>query len=200
LRYTLDMRENGFWRRGMDGLYTGLDNTLTSYRPDCFGSLRANEKETRDRARCTKTWATWRCGGRDRRQGRRVPADALLHGDEPHRVRGCRIALYVLQRMEGTFFEQVQREQSAFFARAQMEFMRHQEATARDDMLMLHEASHVNLTHVFSNVLWDADFSPSSSRCSRFRSTTAAPLLRAREWAMLPSHRMRGKHALRGGP
>ena len=70
------------------------------------------------------------------------------------------LALYVLQQMEGTFFEKVQREQSTFFAQVQTEFMRNQKATARDDMLMLHQASHVNLTHVFSNVLWDADFAP----------------------------------------
>lgn len=69
-------------------------------------------------------------------------------------------ALFVLERMEGTFFGQVQHQQSAFFAQVQTEFMRQQEATARDDMLALHEASHVNLTHVFSNMLWDADFSP----------------------------------------
>ncbi len=73
-------------------------------------------------------------------------------------------ALYVLQQMEGTFFEQVQREQSTFFAQVQTEFMRNQKATARDDMLMLHQASHVNLTHVFSNVLWDDDFAPFIAR------------------------------------
>ena len=70
------------------------------------------------------------------------------------------LALYVLQQMEGTFFEKVQREQSTFFAQVQTEFMRQQKATARDDLLMLHQASHVNLTHVFSNMLWDADFAP----------------------------------------
>jgi signal transduction histidine kinase len=69
-------------------------------------------------------------------------------------------ALYVLQQREGTFFEKVQREQGMFFAQVQTEFMRSQKATARDDLLLLHQASHVNLTHVFSNVLWDADFAP----------------------------------------
>lgn len=73
-------------------------------------------------------------------------------------------ALYVLQQMEGTFFEKVQREQSAFFAQVQSEFMRSQKATARDDLLMLHQASHVNLTDVLSNVLWDADFAPFIAR------------------------------------
>lgn len=73
-------------------------------------------------------------------------------------------ALYVLQQMEGTFFDKVQREQSTFFAQVQTEFMRNQKATARDDLLMLHQASHVNLTQVFSNVLWDADFAPIIAR------------------------------------
>jgi nitrogen-specific signal transduction histidine kinase len=73
-------------------------------------------------------------------------------------------ALYVLQQMEGTFFEKVQREQGTFFAQVQTEFMRSQKATARDDLLMLHQASHVNLTHVFSNVVWDADFAPLIAR------------------------------------
>jgi hypothetical protein len=73
-------------------------------------------------------------------------------------------ALFVLQQMEGTFFEKVQREQGTFFAQVQTEFMRSQKSTARDDLLMLHQASHVNLTHVFSNVLWDADFAPFIAR------------------------------------
>jgi hypothetical protein len=46
-------------------------------------------------------------------------------------------ALYVLQQMEGTFFDQVEHEQSTFFAQVQTEFMRKQKATARDDMLMV---------------------------------------------------------------
>jgi hypothetical protein len=70
------------------------------------------------------------------------------------------LALYVLQQMEGTFFEKVQGEQGTFFAQVQTEFMRSQKSTARDDLLLLHQASHVNLTRVFSNVLWDADFAP----------------------------------------
>jgi nitrogen-specific signal transduction histidine kinase len=73
-------------------------------------------------------------------------------------------ALYVLQQMEGAFFEKVQHEQGTFFAQVQTEFMRSQKATARDDLLLLHQASHVNLTHVFSNVVWDADFAPLIAR------------------------------------
>ncbi len=73
-------------------------------------------------------------------------------------------ALYVLQRMEETFFEQVQHEQSAFFAEVQAEFTRQQEKAARGNLLMLHEASHVDLTRVFSNMLWRADFLPFVTR------------------------------------
>ena len=69
-------------------------------------------------------------------------------------------ALYILQAMEGVFFAQVQREQTAFFARTQTEFMRQQESSARDDLLALHQSSHVNLTHVFSNLLGAADLYP----------------------------------------
>jgi signal transduction histidine kinase len=77
------------------------------------------------------------------------------------------VALYVLQQMEGTFFETVQREQGSFFAQVQTEFMRSQKSTAREDLLLLHQASHVNLTHVLSNVLWDADFAPFIARVSQ---------------------------------
>ena len=73
-------------------------------------------------------------------------------------------ALYVLQRMEETFFAQVQHEQSAFFAEVQAEFTREQEKAARSNLLAVHEASHVNLTHVFSNMLWDMDLSPFVAR------------------------------------
>lgn len=72
--------------------------------------------------------------------------------------------IYVLQRMEETFFEQVQGEQSAFFAEVQAEFSRQQEKAARSNLLVLHEASHVNLTRVFANMLWDTDFSPFVTR------------------------------------
>ncbi len=69
-------------------------------------------------------------------------------------------ALFILQSMEETFFAEVQQDQSAFFAQTQSEFLRRQETLARADMLMLHEASHVNLTQVISNTLRDADLAP----------------------------------------
>lgn len=78
------------------------------------------------------------------------------------------LAFYFLERMEETFFVQVQREQSTFFARVQAEFARQQEDTARGNLLAVHEASHVNLTRVFANVLWDTDFSPFVTRVQQF--------------------------------
>jgi len=69
-------------------------------------------------------------------------------------------ALFILQRMEEDFFAEVQKEQTAFFARTQSEFAQRQESLARNNMLSLHEASHVNLTMVISNTLRDVDLLP----------------------------------------
>lgn len=70
------------------------------------------------------------------------------------------LALYVLQRMEETFFEQVQREQGTFFAQAQAELARQHADAARSSLLVEHEAGHVNLTRLVANMLWDTDFAP----------------------------------------
>jgi signal transduction histidine kinase len=77
------------------------------------------------------------------------------------------LALYVLQEQEAAFFEEVQREQNAFFAQAQAELARHQEETARAGLLAVHEAGHVNLTRMFANVLWDSDFAPFVARAQQ---------------------------------
>ena len=73
-------------------------------------------------------------------------------------------ALFALQRMEEIFFAEVQQEQTAFFAHSQTGFLRRQESFARDNMLTLHEAGHVNLTQVISNTLRDADLLPFLAR------------------------------------
>ena len=70
------------------------------------------------------------------------------------------LALYVLQRMEETFFAQVQREQGVFLAQAQAQLARQHEEAARSSLLAVHEASHVNLTQLVSNMLWESDFAP----------------------------------------
>ena len=70
------------------------------------------------------------------------------------------LALYFLQRMEEAFFVQVQREQGAFLAQAQAQLARQNEAAARSSLLAVHEASHINLTRVVANMLWEKDFAP----------------------------------------
>ena len=78
---------------------------------------------------------------------------------------GC--ALYVLQRNEETFFAQVQQQQYVFFAQAQADLARSQDAAAQNNLLAVHEAGHVNLTRLFANVLWDSDFAPFVARAAR---------------------------------
>lgn len=77
------------------------------------------------------------------------------------------LALYVLQRMEETFFEQVQREQGAFFSQAQAELARQHADAARASLLAVHEANHVTLTRLLANMLWDSDFAPFVARAQR---------------------------------
>jgi signal transduction histidine kinase len=68
--------------------------------------------------------------------------------------------LYFLQRGEEAFFAQVQQAQSRFFAKAQADLTGTQEEIARNDLLWVHEAGHVNLTRVLANVLWNSDLGP----------------------------------------
>ena len=70
------------------------------------------------------------------------------------------LAMYTLQRMEESFFEQVQREQGAALAQAQSQLARQHEDAARSSLLAVHEASHVNLTQLVANMLWQTDFAP----------------------------------------
>jgi signal transduction histidine kinase len=75
--------------------------------------------------------------------------------------------LFVLQRGEETFFEQVQQEQAAYFAKAQGELAHEHKEAARSDLLATHEAGHVNLTRVLANVLWSRDIAPLLARAER---------------------------------
>ena len=70
------------------------------------------------------------------------------------------IALYLLQRGEEKFFAQVQQEQREFFTQAQAELARQNAEAARRSLLAVHEASHVNLTQLVANTVWDSDFAP----------------------------------------
>jgi signal transduction histidine kinase len=70
------------------------------------------------------------------------------------------LALFVLQRMEESFFEQVQREHGAFLARAQGELARQHGDAARRSLIAVHEAGHLNLARLTANLLWESDFGP----------------------------------------
>lgn len=74
------------------------------------------------------------------------------------------LALAFLQWREGVFFADVQRDQSSFFSRAQLDLARKQEESARRNLVAVYEAAHVNLTRVFADVLWDSDFAPFVAR------------------------------------
>jgi signal transduction histidine kinase len=74
------------------------------------------------------------------------------------------VALFLLQRMEERFFEQVQRQQQVLFAKSQIELARQNERAARESLVAVHEAGHVTLTRVVANLLWASDFAPLVAR------------------------------------
>ncbi|NMF89742.1 sensor histidine kinase [Aromatoleum petrolei] len=82
------------------------------------------------------------------------------------------VVLYFLQRSEITFFAEVQREQGEFFSRAQTDLAAKQDQAARASLVALHEASHVTLTRVVGNVLWDTHIAPFAARA---QAISAAP-------------------------
>jgi len=69
-------------------------------------------------------------------------------------------AILFLQHKEEQFFQQAQRQQAEFFAQAQVQLARQNERAARDSLLALHEASHLNLTRLVANTMWETDFAP----------------------------------------
>jgi signal transduction histidine kinase len=77
------------------------------------------------------------------------------------------IALFVLQRMEKDFFEQSQTELARFFAKAQADLARRNEQAALGSLLAVHEASHLNLTRLVANTMWDSDIAPLVARAQR---------------------------------
>ena len=109
---------------------------------------------------------------------RRSWRDRILRGSQPGRFRltqyfivtslvafaAVGVALYFLERSESTFFAGTVVEQNAFFARAQGDLMLQQKATARANLLMQHEAGHVDLARVVSNALWEQHFAPLAAR------------------------------------
>ena len=72
--------------------------------------------------------------------------------------------LAFVERAENEFFRKVQNEQAAFFRQAQEDLARRQADAAQRDLLLVHEAGHVNLTRIFANVLWEKDFAPFVAR------------------------------------
>lgn len=76
-------------------------------------------------------------------------------------------ALYVLQRGEETFFEEVQREQARFFTQAQAELALQHEAAARASLMAVHETAHVNLARLVANLMWETDFAPFVAQARR---------------------------------
>ena len=70
------------------------------------------------------------------------------------------VVLYLLQRGEEAFFDEVQKDQAVFFSSVQSNFTRENKEAARVNLIAVHEASHVNLARVFANMLWDEEFSP----------------------------------------
>lgn len=68
--------------------------------------------------------------------------------------------LYFSEHSEELFFEDVQKEQIIFFGEVEAEFSLTQKLAAQDVVLRMNEVSHVNLTHVFANMLWDDVLSP----------------------------------------
>jgi hypothetical protein len=77
------------------------------------------------------------------------------------------IALYLLERAEGAFLRATQREQAAFFAQTQADFMTQQQAAARQNLLAEHEMGHVTLARVLANATWESRFAPLVARAQR---------------------------------
>lgn len=73
-------------------------------------------------------------------------------------------AVVLIERAERDLFKRVQADQAAFYLKTQEAFARQQELAAQQDLLRVHEASHVNLTRLSANVLWEKEFAPFVAR------------------------------------
>lgn len=70
------------------------------------------------------------------------------------------LLMYFTEYLEESLFADVQQDQLTFFDKAQSGFMREHDQTRQAEILQVHEAGHVNLAHVFANMLWDQTLSP----------------------------------------
>lgn len=70
------------------------------------------------------------------------------------------LALTYFESQQTGFFKLVQKEEGDFFKKVQDDFSSQQDAAARRDLLVIHEAGNVNLTRLFANALWEKDFAP----------------------------------------
>ncbi len=70
------------------------------------------------------------------------------------------VVLYLLERREVSFFNDVQQGQSKLFREAQNELSAETEQAARKGLVASQEAANVNLTRVLANSLWDSHFGP----------------------------------------
>jgi hypothetical protein len=91
------------------------------------------------------------------------------------------VALFLLQSQEEEFFKQVQTEQNVFFSKAQLDLSRQQEATARDGLMAVHEAGHVNLARFLANTMWQKSIAPFMTKVQQL------PIERCRNMAGDPS-------------
>ena len=77
------------------------------------------------------------------------------------------LLMYFTEHLEESFFAEVQRDQLNFFEQAQTGFMREHDQTRQAEILKVHEAGHVNLAHVFANMLWEQTLSPLVQQAQR---------------------------------
>lgn len=77
------------------------------------------------------------------------------------------LLMYFTEHLEEAFFAEVQHDQLNFFEEVQNGFMREHDQTRQSEILKVHEAGHVNLAHVFANMLWDQTLSPFVQQAQR---------------------------------
>jgi two-component system NtrC family sensor kinase len=74
------------------------------------------------------------------------------------------LAYFQIHQMRS--FRDMQRSQSEFFADVDKVYARTQNEAARRDLVAVQESSHVNLTRLFANVLWQSDFARFAARAA----------------------------------